>query len=90
MQLEEVAQSSIITFRHLAAPKQIELELINHQTGGLPPVSGDEKSLRRIFNNLITDNAGVGLSLLGFNNADLVIDDIPLFGLAWTTNLPVG
>ena len=29
-------------------------------------------------------------TLLGFNNADLVIDDIPLFGLAWTTNLPVG
>jgi hypothetical protein len=29
-------------------------------------------------------------TLLGFNNADLVIDDIPLFGLAWTTDLPTG
>ena len=27
-------------------------------------------------------------TLLGFNNADLVIDGIPLFGLAWTTDLP--
>ena len=29
-------------------------------------------------------------TLLGFNNTDLVIDDIPLFGLAWTTDLPTG
>ena len=29
-------------------------------------------------------------TLLGFNNADLVIDDIPFFGLAWTTDLPTG
>ena len=29
-------------------------------------------------------------TLLGFNNTDLVIDDIPLFGLAWTTDLPNG
>ena len=29
-------------------------------------------------------------TLIGFNNADLVIDDIPLFGLAWTVDLPTG
>lgn len=29
-------------------------------------------------------------TLIGFNNADLVIDDVPLFGLAWTTDLPTG
>ena len=29
-------------------------------------------------------------TLLGFNNADLVIGDVPYFGLAWTTDLPTG
>lgn len=29
-------------------------------------------------------------TLIGFNNADLIIDDIPLFGLAWTVELPTG
>jgi hypothetical protein len=27
-------------------------------------------------------------TLIGFNNAELVVDDIPLFGLAWTVDLP--
>ena len=29
-------------------------------------------------------------TLLGFNNTELVIDDIPLFGLAWSVELPTG
>jgi hypothetical protein len=29
-------------------------------------------------------------TLIGFTNAELVINDIPLFGLAWTTDLPTG
>lgn len=29
-------------------------------------------------------------TLLGFNNTDLVIDDVPLFGLAWSSDLPTG
>jgi hypothetical protein len=27
-------------------------------------------------------------TLIGFNNTELVIDDVPFFGLAWTTDLP--
>ena len=29
-------------------------------------------------------------TLIGFNNVDLVVDGVPLFGLAWTTELPTG
>jgi len=29
-------------------------------------------------------------TLLGFNNTELVMDDIPLFGLAWSVELPTG
>ena len=29
-------------------------------------------------------------TLIGFNNAELSIDDVPLFGLVWTNELPTG
>ena len=29
-------------------------------------------------------------TFIGINNADLVIDDVPFFGMVWTTDLPTG
>ena len=29
-------------------------------------------------------------TFIGINNADLVIDDVPFFGMVWTTSLPTG
>lgn len=55
LDVAEVADSAVGTMRHMAMVKDIDLELDNRYTTGKPVIRGEENSLRRILNNLISN-----------------------------------
>jgi signal transduction histidine kinase len=50
----ELLESSSNTVRHMATPKEIRVELHNHCERN-PFISGDRKSITRIFNNILSN-----------------------------------